>query len=162
MRKSSRLATLGLLLLIFFSVSSSFAQTPVKKKKPKTLRENERKSMHSRDSLFQALNKSDTSINSLVQKLSQYTNTFNQINNGLAEGLDTGDVGDEMPAVVKRIAKIRVLANTRKSSTLRYLFVLRDNLDHLQDQLEGWQGDLDDVNTKLVQNQHDILRFKSD
>jgi potassium-dependent mechanosensitive channel len=162
MRKSSKLAALGLLLLIVFSAGSSFAQTHVKKKKPKALRENERKSMHSRDSLFQVLNKSDTSMNSLVQKLSQYTNTFNQIDNGLAEGLDTGDVGDELPVVIKRVSRIKTLANTKKSSTLRYLFVLRDNVDHLQDLLEGWQGDLDDVNTKLVQNQHDIQRFKAD
>src|SRR4051812_37247088 len=34
-----------------------------KKKKPKTLRESERKSMRTRDSLFQALSRSDTSIN---------------------------------------------------------------------------------------------------
>lgn len=162
MRKSSKLAALGLLLLIVFSVSSSFAQTTVKKKKPKTLRESARKSMHARDSLYQALNKSDTSINSLVQRLSQYTTTFNQINNSLAEGLDTADVSQQISTVIRRIGRIKILVNTRKSSTLRYLFVLRDNLDHLQDQLDSWQADLDDVNTKLVQNQHDILRFSSD
>jgi len=162
MRRSSKLAALGLLLLILFSAGSSFAQGPVKKKKPKTLRESARKSMHSRDSLYQALNKSDTSINSLVQKISQYTTTFNQIDNTLAEGLDTADESQQMPAFIKRIGRIRTLADTRKSSTLRYLFVLRDNLDHMQDLLEGWQGDLDDVNTKLVQNQHDLLRFRAD
>ncbi len=118
--------------------------------------------MHSRDSVFQAISKNDTSINSLLQKVEQYTTTFNQINNSLAEGLDTIDVSQNLPLVVKRIGKIQTLANTKKSSTLRYLFVLRDNLDHLQDQLEGWQSDLDDVNTKLIQNQHDILQFTKD
>ncbi len=162
MRKIFKIASLVLLLLFAFSIDNGFAQTAAKKKKPKVLRESARKSMHSRDSLFQALNKGDTSFSSLVQRLSQYTNSFNQINNSLAEGLDTADVSQQIPTVVKRISRIKALVNTKKSSTLRYLFVLRDNLDHLQDDLDGWEADLDDVNTKLVQNQHDLLKFKSD
>ena len=163
MRKTFKIASLALLLLFAFSATNSFAQEIVaKKKKPKTLRETARKSMHSRDSLFQALNKSDTSINNLVQKITQYTTNFNQITNALAEGLDTVDVSQQLPAVIKRIGRIKALANTRKSSTLRYLFVLRDNLDHLQDEMDGWQDDLDDVNAKLVQHQHDLLRFRAD
>ncbi|MBS1532223.1 MAG: mechanosensitive ion channel [Bacteroidetes bacterium] len=161
MRKSSRIAALCL-LLVFAFLGGSFAQTVAKKKKPRTLRESERKSMRSRDSLFQALNKSDTSINSLLQKISQYSTTFNQVNNSLAEGLDTGDVSQQLPLIVKRISRIKTLANNKKSSTLRYLFVLNTSLDKMQDQLSNWQSDLDDVNTKLVQNQHDLLRFKSD
>ena len=163
MHKALKIVSLGLLLLFVFSVSHSFAQeATVKKKKPKILRESARKSMHSRDSLFQALNKNDTSFSSLIQKISQYTNNYNQINNSLAEGLDTADVSQQIPSVIKRISRIKELVNTKKSSTLRYLFVLRDNLDHLQDELYAWEGDLDDVNAKLVQNQHDLLRFKSD
>ncbi len=157
-----KIASLALLLFALFA-SNSFAQEViVKKKKPKAVRETVRKSMHSRDSLFQALNKSDTSINNLVQKLSQYTTTFNQINNSLSEGLDTAEVSQQIPSVIKRVNRIKILINTKKSSTLRYLFVLRDNLDRLQDELDGWEGDLDDVNTKLVQNQHELLRFHSD
>jgi potassium efflux system protein len=160
MCKIAQAIVLTILVLTTFCVHKSFAQD--KRKKPKTLRESARKSMHSRDSVFQAISKNDTSINSLLQKVEQYTTTFNQINNSLAEGLDTIDVSQNLPMVVKRIGKIQTLANTKKSSTLRYLFVLRDNLDHLQDQLEGWQSDLDDVNTKLIQNQHDILQFTKD
>src|SRR5581483_9210373 len=64
-------------------------QTPVaaKKKKPKTLRESARKSMRSRDSVFLALSKGDTSAAAMLQHMQQYTATFNQINNNLAEGL---------------------------------------------------------------------------
>jgi len=162
MSKVLKIVTVVFLSIATFYANYSYSQTTVKKKKPKTLRESERKSMHVRDSLFQALNKSDTSINYLLQDIQQYTTTFNQINNSLSEGLDTVDESEQLPAVTKRIAKITALANTHKSSTLRYLFVLRDNLDHLQDQLQGWQDDLDDVNTKLVQHQHDLLKFKSD
>jgi potassium-dependent mechanosensitive channel len=160
MYKIAKAIVLTILVLSTFCAHESFAQN--KRKKPKTLRESARKSMHSRDSVFQAISKNDTSINSLLQKVEQYTTTFNQINNSLAEGLDTTDVSQNLPIVVRRIGKIQTLANTKKSSTLRYLFVLRDNLDHLQDQLEGWQSDLDDVNTKLIQNQHDILQFTKD
>ncbi len=134
----------------------------LKKKKPKSLRENARKSMHTRDSVFLALSRSDTSGATLLQHLQQYTTTYNQINNTLSEGLDTTDESLQLPTVNKRLSRIRTLANTRKSSTLRYLFVLRDNLDHLQDLLNGWQASLDSVNAKLISNQKEILRFQSD
>ena len=139
-------------------------QTPLvaKKKKPKVLRESARKSMRSRDSVFLQLSRSDTSGATLLQHLQQYTTTFNQINNALSEGLDTLDESQQLPSVIKRLGRIKVLANTRKSSTLRYLFVLRDNLDHLQDMMDAWQNDLDDVNSKLIQFQHDILGFQQD
>jgi potassium efflux system protein len=160
MYKLLKVTSLTLLVLFTFSIQYNFAQT--KKKKPKSLRENERKLKHSRDSLLQSISKTDTSINSLIQRLEQYKTTFNQINNSLADGLDTADESQQLPIFVKRIGKIQSLANTKKSSTLRYLFILRDNLDRMQDDLEGWQSDLDDVNTKLVQNQHDILKFTND
>ncbi len=118
--------------------------------------------MHSRDSLLRSLNQSDTSINSLLQRVEQYTTTFNQIKNNLSEGLDTIDVSEQLPLVIKRIDKIINLANTHKSSTLRYLFVLRDNLNHIRDELDGWQSDLQDVDTTLVQNQNDLLKFNKD
>ena len=80
--------------------------------------------MHARDSVYQSMSKNDTSINSLLQRVQQYTTTFNQINNSLAEGLDTAEVSQQLPIVTKRINKIQALANTKKSGTLRYLFVL--------------------------------------
>jgi potassium efflux system protein len=160
MYKIAKAIILIILILSTVCAQESFAQA--KKKKPKSLRDSARKSMHSRDSVFQAISKNDTSINSLLQRIEQYTITFNQINNSLAEGLDTAEVSQQLPVVIKRIAKIQTVANTKKSGTLRYLFVLRDNLDHMQDQMDGWQSDLDDVNTKLIQNQHDILQFTKD
>ncbi|HTD42071.1 MAG TPA: mechanosensitive ion channel domain-containing protein [Mucilaginibacter sp.] len=160
MSKIVKALVLIALILASFGIHNSFAQE--KKKKPKNLRDSARKSMHARDSILQAISKSDTSINSLLQRVAQYNTTFNQINNSLAEGLDTAEVSEQLPIVVKRISNIQSLANTKKSGTLRYLFVLRDNIDRLQDQMNVWQSDLDDVNTKLVQNQHDILKFAKD
>ena len=109
---------------------------------PRALREKQRRAMHSRDSLLRVINKADTSVSSLLQRIEQYTTTFNQINNNLAGGMDTAEVGQQLPSISKRLNKIDTLINTHKSSTLRYLFVIRDILDRTQGQLEDWQSDL--------------------
>src|ERR1700712_605663 len=158
MYKIARAFLLSLMILSAIGVQDSFSQA----KKPKNKRDEIRKSAHKRDSLLQTLGKTDTSVNELMQHISQYITTFNQMNNNLGEGLDTIEVSEQLPRTGRRITKIQELANTKKSSTLRYLFVLRDNLDRLQDRLEGWQSSLDDVNTKLIQNEHDILRCGKD
>jgi potassium efflux system protein len=141
MRSLIKLKQAGILLLIILFSWNSYAQD--KQQRPRSYkRESERRAMHSRDSLLRSLNKSDTSINSLLQRIAQYTTTFNQINNNLSDGLDTADISQQLPAVVRRLGKMDSLAKTHKASTLRYLFVLRDNLDRIQNQLEGWQSDL--------------------
>jgi len=158
MQKTFKLSLLILIGVLLFA-HNGFAQA---KKKEKNQRESERKLRRSRDSVLQTLSKTDTSVNSLLQRVEKYTTTFNQINNTLSEGLDTLDIGQSLPGVAKRLNKIQAQANTKKSSTLRYLFVLRDNLDHIQDKLDDWQSSLDDIYTKLIQNQHDIIRFSND
>lgn len=161
MRRLIKLNRLAILLLVMLCSWNSYAQD--KQQRPRSSkRESERRAMHSRDSLLRALNKSDTSINSLLQRIAQYTTSFNQINNNLSDGLDTADISQQLPAVVRRLGKMDSLAKTHKSSTLRYLFVLRDNLDRIQNQLEGWQSDLEDMNTGLVQNQKDLIKFYKD
>ena len=161
MRRIIKLTPLIILLLASISSYNAFAQD--KKKKPQSSRrEAVRHRMHSRDSLLRSYSRSDTSINSLLQLIGHYTTNFNQIKNDLAEGLDTAEVSAGFPPVAKRINKIDSLSNTHKSSTLRYLFVLRDNLDHLQDQLDSWQSDLEDVSTKLIQNQNELIKFAKD
>ncbi|HEY4323315.1 MAG TPA: mechanosensitive ion channel domain-containing protein [Mucilaginibacter sp.] len=151
-----------LIVFLFFSSHSGFAQTQTEKKPTLKKRDQQRHAMHKRDSLLKSITKSDTSIGNLLQRLEQYTTTYNQINNTLAEGLDTTDISEQLPAVMRRIDKVIALGNTHKSSTLRYLFVLRDNLDRMQDRLDGWQSDLADINTKLVQNQNDLFKFSKD
>ncbi len=143
------------------SALSGFGQSKAKKEVSKK-RNAERHVMHLRDSVMRAITRTDTSINSLLQRVEQYTATFNQINNNLADGIDTAEIGEELPLVVRRLAKINSASHTHRAGTLRYLFVLRDNLDHLQDKLEGWQGDLSDIDTMLVQNQGDLIKFTKD
>ncbi|MES2274683.1 MAG: mechanosensitive ion channel domain-containing protein [Bacteroidota bacterium] len=150
------------LLIAVFMIGTVAGAQDKQVKPPASKRETQRQAMHSRYSLLRTLNISDTSINSLLQRIAQYTTTFNQINNNLSEGLDTAEVSQQLPAVLRRLNRMDSLAKTHKSSTLRYLFVLRDNLDRIQNQLEGWQADLGDFSTTLVQNQKDLLKFYKD
>jgi small-conductance mechanosensitive channel len=160
MYKIAKVLFLAFAFVSTLYLQDSFAQS--KKKKPKSEREVIRESVHSRDSLLQTLSKTDTSVSQLLQHISQYITNFNQINNNLAQGLDTIDASQQLPRIASRISRIQTLANTKKSSTLRYLFVLRDNLDHIQSKLEDFQSGLDDVSTRLIQNQHDLLRCSKD
>jgi len=152
--------TVLIIALFSFSLQNSYAQDS--RTNSKTLRKKERKAVHTRDSIYRTFNKSDTSINNLLQRLETYTATFKQTNNNLAAGLDTADISQRLPSTVKRINKIKDQANTHKASTLRYLFVLRDNLDHLQGVVKDWQTSLDAIDDKLVQNQSDIVKFPKD
>ncbi|HEY2581776.1 MAG TPA: hypothetical protein VGI43_08220, partial [Mucilaginibacter sp.] len=151
-----------LIVFLFFSAYNGFAQDTIKKKPSLKKREQQRHAMRSRDLLINSITKSDTSIGNLLHRVEQYTTTYNQIDNTLSEGLDTADISVELPPVMRGIDKIITLGDTHKSSTLRYLFVLRDNLDRMQDKLDGWQSDLADINTKLVQNQNDLFKFNKD
>ena len=151
-----------LLILFLFALVVSPAAFAQKSVTARFLRDRQRRAMHSRDSLLRVINKSDTSINSLLQRVEQYTTTYNQIGNTLAEGLDTADISQKLPPIVKRLSKMDTLINTHKASTLRYLFVLRDILDRSQTQLEGWQSDLQDISTSLIQNQNDLIKFTKD
>jgi small-conductance mechanosensitive channel len=162
MRNLIKSFPLIIFLTLIFSLGDGFGQVKTEKKQTLKKRDQQRHAMHSRDSLLRSFTKSDTSIGSLLQRVALYTTTFNQINNSLSEGLDTADISQQLPPVIKRIDKIIVLGNAHKSSTLRYLTVLRDNLDHMQNELDGWQSDLNDINTKLVQNQNDLLKFPKD
>jgi potassium efflux system protein len=146
-------------LLVFFISQVSLAQV---NSIPRLLRAKQRRAIHTRDSLLRTVSRSDTSINSLLQRIQQYTTTFNQIKNTLGDGLDTAEVGQQLPSVIKRLSKIDSLTNTHKSSTLRYIFVLRDILDKTQEDLLSWQSSLDDINTTLVQNQTDLIKFSKD
>ena len=152
--------TVLIIALFSFSLQNGYAQDS--RTNSKTLRKKERKAVHTRDSIYRTFNKSDTSINNLLQRLETYTATFKQTNNNLAAGLDTADISQRLPSTVKRINKIKDQANTHKASTLRYLFVLRDNLDHLQGVVKDWQTSLDAIDDKLVQNQSDIVKFPKD
>lgn len=128
----------------------------------KTAIAKQRKTMRTRDSVLRVFNGADTSVSNLLQLLERYNNSFIQIKNSFVDGLDTNDISSRIPSTIRRLNKIKDQADTHKASTLRYLFVLRDNLDHVQGVLNGWLADLDAVNDKLVQNQKDLIKFNTD
>jgi small-conductance mechanosensitive channel len=161
MNKISKYALFLFFLIAVLYQHPAFAQAQSKKRES-SRRETERRKMHLRDSALRSINKGDTSINGLLQRVEQYATTFNQINNSLSQGLDTVEISQQLQPVIRRIDKINKLFNAHRSSSLRYLFVINDNLDRIQDDLDGWQSDLADIGTKLIQNQKDLLKFTKD
>jgi len=161
MRKLFKYLPLLLLPVAILFSTDAFAQSKDKKELTKK-RDAARHALRKRDSLMRSLNRTDTSINSKLQRIEQYITTFNQIKNNLADGLDTTDISEGLPPVMRRLDKIGTVVNTRKLGTLRYLAILRDNLDRMENDLDGWQSDLQDINTKLVQNQTDLNKFAKD
>jgi potassium efflux system protein len=119
MGRSFKFTCLLLLLTTAFA-SRGFSQTKPQKEALKK-REQVRRAMHARDSVMRSLSKSDTSINSLLQRIEQYNTSFDQIDNSLDNGIDTVDIGEQMPDVIRRLDKINSAAKTHKSSTI-YLY----------------------------------------
>lgn len=148
-------------LLLIAGTSAVFAQT-TKHKRPRSKRDSLKQSMLLRDSLLHNFKRSDTSINSLLQRVEYYTTAFNEIGNTLSQNLDTAQISQQLPQVEKRISLIRGLADTHESSTLRYLYVLRDFLTHNEDALDDWQDDLNALNSKMIQTQQELYKFKTD
>jgi potassium efflux system protein len=157
-----RFLRLTLFVLAAFLVCPGDVYAQSSSAEARAISKKQRQEIARRDSILRAFNKTDTSLNNLLQRLEQYTVTFNQINNDLSNELDTADISDRLPSTLKRIAKIKVQAETHKSSTLRYLFVLRNNLDQIQERLKGWQNDLDLIDDQLVQHQTELIRFTKD
>ncbi|MDR6941507.1 mechanosensitive ion channel family protein [Mucilaginibacter pocheonensis] len=160
MYKIVKVAAFSFLLITFFSCADVLAQT--KKKKARSVRDSLRASILSRDSMMRSLKRSDTSTNNLLQKVEYYTSAFNQIKTNLSKQIDTVDISEQLPRYEKRISLIKSLIDNDKSSTLRYLYAIRDILTRSDDQLDLWQEQLADINSKLVQNQTDLNAISQD
>jgi potassium efflux system protein len=160
MLKIFRVAALSLLFITLLGSVDSFAQ--IKRRKTHSVRDSLRASILSRDSMMRALKRSDTSVNNLLQKVEYYTSAFNQIKSNLSKKLDTADISTKLPSFEKRVTLIKSLIDNDKSSTLRYLYTIRDVLTRSDDQLDLWQDQLADINSKLVQNQNDLDAISRD
>ncbi|MEO3404842.1 mechanosensitive ion channel domain-containing protein [Mucilaginibacter sp. CAU 1740] len=160
MNKIFRVAAFSVLFFSMLLSIDSSAQT--KKKKTHSVRDSLRAAILARDSVMRSLKRSDTSVNNLLQKVEYYTSAFNQIKANLSKKLDTVDISTKLPQYEKRITLIKSLIDNDKSSTLRYLYTIRDILTRSDDQLDIWQEQLADINTKLVQNQNDLDAISKD
>ncbi|WP_183560309.1 mechanosensitive ion channel family protein [Mucilaginibacter sp. SP1R1] len=160
MYKLFRVTAFSLLIITLFSCAGAWAQT--KKKKSHSVRDSLRAAILSRDSMMRSLKRSDTSTNNLLQKIEYYTSAFNQIKTNLSKQIDTIDLSAQLPSYEKRIGLIKSLIDNDRSSTLRYLYTIRDVLTRSDDQLDLWQDQLADINTKLAQNQTDLNAISKD
>jgi potassium efflux system protein len=152
--------TVVLLLFIFSLVGGhALAQS---KRRPQSVRDSLRRSILRRDSLMRTFKKSDTSINNLLQKVEYYTSSFNQIKTNLSHNVDTIDISKQLPSFERRITLIKNLIDDDQSSTLRYLYAIRDILTRSDDQLDLWQDRLADINAKLIQNQNELASMDKD
>jgi potassium efflux system protein len=106
------------------------------KRKPQSVRDSLRHAILRRDSLMRTFKKSDTSINNLLQKVEYYTSSFNQIKTSLSRNIDTVDISQKLPSFESRISLIKKLIDDDRSSTLRYLYAIRDILTRSDDQLD--------------------------
>ena len=158
MSKVFKTVTLLLLVLTFY-MADVCAQS---RHKPQSIRDSLRRSILRRDSLMRTFKKSDTSINNLLQKVEYYTSSFNQIKTNLLRNVDTVDISLQLPSFERRISLIKSLIDDDQSSTLRYLYAIRDILTRSDDQLDLWQDRLADINAKLVQNQNELASMNKD
>lgn len=149
--------TLPLLFITTLFTAVGFAQT-----KKKSVRDSLRLSILRRDSLMRTFKKSDTSINNLLQKIEYYTSSFNQIKTSLSRNIDTVDISKQLPSFERRVGLIKTLIDNDRSSTLRYLYAIRDILTRSDDQLDVYQDRLAAINSKLVQNQNELSSMNKD
>jgi potassium efflux system protein len=160
MNRPLKIAALLLFILTLFTVDN-FAQT-AKKVKKLSVRDSLRQTILKRDSMLRSFRKSDTSINGLLQKIEYYTASFNQIKTSLSRNIDTVDISQKLPAFEKRVGLIKTLIDNDRSSTLRYLYAIRDILTRSDDQLDIYQERLAVINNKLVQNQNELSAMGRD
>jgi small-conductance mechanosensitive channel len=154
-------------LMAFFLIaamagtSASFAQAK-KKHPPRSQRDSLRRTFLKRDSLLRSYKQTDGSINSLLQKIEYYSSLYNQDKSDLSRGFDTTDVSKQLPVVERRMAFMNKLVDNDQSSSLSYLFTIRDILDHIDDQLNDWQDKLSRNNTKIEKIHDDVEIFQKD
>ncbi|MFA6087975.1 mechanosensitive ion channel family protein [Mucilaginibacter sp.] len=151
--------TFPLLFILTLFTVDGIAQT---KKKKQSVRDSLRMAILRRDSMMRTFKKSDTSINNLLQKIEYYTSSFNQIKTGLSRSVDTVDISNQLPSFERRVGLIKTLIDNDRSSTLRYLYAIRDILTRSDDQLDIYQERLAAINSKLVQNQNELASMDKD
>jgi potassium efflux system protein len=145
----SKVKTLYVLLagLLVLAGTSTYAQN--RNRTQAAIRDSLRRSVLKRDSAMRSYKQSDASINLLLQKIEEYTNAYNQVNDDLNRGFDTLDISQKLPSVERRVTVMGKLAMNDKSCTLGYLFTIRDMLGHVQDELDTWQARLTNYNIQL-------------
>ncbi|GAB3926918.1 hypothetical protein GCM10028827_18600 [Mucilaginibacter myungsuensis] len=111
---------------------------------------------------MRTLKRSDTSVNSFLQKVEYYNTNFSRIKNGLTRGIDTAEISQLLPRFEKRLVTIKKLIDNDNSSNLRYLYTIRDLLTRSDDQLDEWQDKLSEMSAKLIQSEKELQLMHKD
>ncbi|MGI4020645.1 MAG: mechanosensitive ion channel family protein [Janthinobacterium lividum] len=159
------LHTFKLILISFISIlvlsvpDSSWAQV-IKKNTHHSLRDSLRLQVMQRDSMMRSFKHSKGSLNILLGKIEDYTTSYVETNADLARGFDTLDISERLPTLEKRMVSMRTIITN--STTLGNLVTIRGMIDHLKDQLDSWEKQLNLYNTRLEKTHADIDAFKAD
>jgi len=162
MRNLFKLFSLFIILLFLTAaVNNCYAQHK-KAKVHRSLRDSLRRAVLKRDSLLRTFKHSDNSLNELLQKIEYYNSSYNQDFSDFSQGFDTLEESQKLPPMEKRMKVMANLIQKDNSSSLGYLFTIRDIMGHFKDDLDNWQSDLADDNTKLDKIFRDGDEFKAD
>ncbi|WP_448699115.1 mechanosensitive ion channel family protein [Mucilaginibacter sp. AW1-3] len=163
MRNLFKLISLSIILLLSFgTINDINAQTTTTKKKhtKHSLRDSLRQKVLQRDSMVRSFKHTDGSINNLLGKIEDYTTQYNEISSDLSKGFDTLEISQRLPQLERRMA---LMKNTiDNSTTLGYLFTIRDMIDHITEQMTVWETQLSTYNDELEKMRSDLATFKAD
>jgi potassium efflux system protein len=161
MRKNLILLPCLLIVLLLTAATASYAQHK-KSKAPLSVRDSLRLAVLKRDSLLRSFKHSDNSLNELLQKIEDYNGLYIQDNSDYTQGFDTLETSQELPSMERRMILMSNLLDNDRSSTLGYLFTIRDLVAHFKDNLDKWQNELSKDNLKLVKIHNDAGHFNKD
>ncbi len=135
--------------------------TVVEKKKPhRSYRDSVRQQILKRNSMIRSFKQSDAALNDLLGKIEDYTSKYIENKNDLDRGFDTLDISQRLPSLEHRLGVMRTTIDN--SSTMGYLVTIRDMIDHLQEQTNEWQDQLNKNSDALDTIRQDISDFKAD
>lgn len=153
------------LLFVPLCLSAAFNVCFAQHKKVKahrSVRDSLRREVLKRDSLLRTFKHSDNSLNVLLQKIEYYNSSYSQDFSDFSQGYDTLDVNQNLPLTEKRLTVIGKLIQNDHSGSIGYLFTIRDILGHFKDDLDSWQKELEDGNTRLYKILTDAQELKAD
>ncbi len=162
MRKFFKTLSVVVVLILCIGICNDGYAQHKKTKGHHSVRDSLRRAVLKRDSLMRTFKQSDNSLNDLLQKIEAYTSSYNQNLSDYSQGFDTLEVSAGLPKMEKNIVVLGTLLKNEHSSSLNYLFTIRDLFEHFNESLDDWGKELTDDNNKLEKILKDANEFKSD
>ncbi|OCX53428.1 hypothetical protein BEL04_03770 [Mucilaginibacter sp. PPCGB 2223] len=160
MRALLRLISVNIIVILLAGITTNgYTQTP-KRHNKHSLRDSLRQKVLQRDSMARLYRHTDGSINDLVSRIEDYTTQYNQISNDLSKGFDTLEISQRLPQLEKRMALMK--STIDHSTTLGYLFTIRDMIDHITEQMAVWETQLGTYSDELDKMREALAKFKAD